>query len=214
MNDGDRTIIAGIAFPGLSNNLNLQKDTFEIPDHVEITADVTDFELAATVTIATNELFHNMNLDDVDSLDDLSGSLDELTDGMNQLIDGSFELYDGLSALLDKSGEMIEGINQLTIGAKKLSEGTGELGDGVVKLQDGAAKLASGLDTLSSNNNTLNTGAKQVFESLLSMANSQMADAGLTVKKLTIDNYATVLNEVLSSLDTKAVWHIIRHTIR
>lgn len=208
MNDGDRTIIAGIAFPGLSNNLNLQKDTFEIPDHVEITADVTDFELAATVTIATNELFHNMNLDDVDSLDDLSGSLDELTDGMNQLIDGSFELYDGLSTLLDKSGEMVEGINQLTTGAKKLSEGTGELGDGAAKLQDGAAKLASGLDTLSSNNTTLNTGAKQVFESLLSMANSQMADAGLTVKKLTIDNYATVLNEVLSSLDTKAVYNM------
>lgn len=208
MNDGDRTIIAGIAFPGLSNNLNLQKDTFEIPDHVEITADVTDFELAATVTIATNELFHNMNLDNVDSLDDLSGSLDELTDAMNQLIDGSFELYDGLSTLLDKSGEMVEGINQLTTGAKKLSEGTGELGDGAAKLQDGAAKLASGLDTLSSNNNTLNTGAKQVFESLLSMANSQMADAGLTVKKLTIDNYATVLNEVLSSLDTKAVYNM------
>lgn len=208
MNDGDRTIIAGIAFPGLSNNLNLQKDTFEIPDHVEITADVTDFELAATVTIATNELFHNMNLDNVDSLDDLSGSLDELTDAMNQLIDGSFELYDGLSTLLDKSGEMVEGINQLTTGAKKLSEGTGELGDGAAKLQDGAAKLASGLDTLSSNNNTLNTGAKQVFESLLSMANSQMADTGLTVKKLTIDNYATVLNEVLSSLDTKAVYNM------
>ncbi|WP_097014991.1 hypothetical protein [Anaerocolumna aminovalerica] len=208
MNDGDRTVIAGIAFPGLSDNLNLKKDTFEIPDNVEITADVTDFEMAATISIVTNELFHNVDLDNVDSLDDLSGSLDELTDAMNQLIDGSFELYDGLSTLLDKSGEMVDGINQLTTGAKKLSEGTGELGDGAAKLQDGAAKLASGLDTLSSNNTTLNAGAKQVFESLLSMADSQLADAGLTVKKLTIDNYSTVLNGVMSSLDGKTVYNM------
>jgi putative membrane protein len=208
MNDGDRTVIAGIAFPGLSDNLNLQKDTFEIPDYVEITADVTDFEMAATISIATNELFHNVDLDNVDSLDDLSGSLDELTDAMNQLIDGSFELYDGLSTLLDKSSEMVDGINQLTTGAKKLSEGTGELGDGAAKLQDGAAKLAGGLDTLSSNNTTLNAGAKQVFESLLSMADSQLADAGLTVKKLTIDNYGTVLNGVMSSLDGKTVYNM------
>lgn len=208
INDGDRTIVAGMAFPGLSDNLALNEDTLEIPDYVEITADVASFEMNSSVTIATNELFNKVDLDKLESLDDLSGSLDELTDGMNQLIDGSSELYNGLATLQEKSGEMVKGINQLTNGAKQLSEGTGSLDDGAAKLQIGAAKLADGLDTLSSNNTTLNAGAKQVFESMLSMADSQMADAGLTVKKLTIDNYATVLNDVLSSLDQKAVYNM------
>lgn len=208
INDGDRSIVAGMAFPGLSDNLDLNEDTLEIPDYVEITADVTGFELGSSVTIASNEIFNKVDLDKVDSLDDLSGSLDELTDAMNQLIDGSVELYDGLATLQEKSGEMVEGINQLTSGAKQISEGTGSLDDGAAKLQIGATKLAGGLDTLSSNNTTLNAGAKQVFESMLSMADSQMADAGLSVKKLTIDNYAAVLNDVLSSLDQKAVYNM------
>lgn len=207
-NNGDRTIVAGMAFPGLSDNLNMDKDSLEIPDYVEITADVTDFELDSSVTIATNELFNKMDLDKVDSLDDLSGSLDKLTDAMDQLIDGSFELYDGLATLLEKSGEMVEGINKLTTGAQQLSEGTGSLDDGATELQIGVAKLAEGLNTLSSNNTDLNNGAKQVFESMLSMADSQLAEAGLTVKKLTIDNYATVLNGVLSSLDQKTVYNM------
>ena len=208
INDGDRIVLIGMAFPGVSDNLKLEEDKLNIPDYVEITADATDFEMAASVTIATNELFNHVDFDDVDDLEGLSDSLDELTDAMDQLIDGSSKLYDGLDVLLDKSGEMKEGINQLVTGAGKLAKGNKDLDGGAAQLQSGAAKLAGGLDTLSSNNTTLNGGAKQVFESLLSMANTQLADAGLTVKKLTIDNYATVLNGVLSSLDEKAVYKL------
>lgn len=208
INDGDRIVLLGMVFPGFSDNLRLEEDKLDIPDYVEITADATDFEMAASVTIATNELFNHVDFDDVDDLEGLSDSLDELTDAMDQLIDGSSKLYDGLDVLLDKSGEMKEGINQLVTGAGKLAKGNKDLDGGAAQLQSGAAKLAGGLDTLSSNNTTLNGGAKQVFESLLSMANTQLADAGLTVKKLTIDNYATVLNGVLSSLDEKTVYKL------
>ena len=208
INDGDRIVLLGMVFPGFSDNLRLEEDKLDIPDYVEITADATDFEMAASVTIATNEPFNHVDFDDVDDLEGLSDSLDELTDAMDQLIDGSSKLYDGLDVLLDKSGEMKEGINQLVTGAGKLAKGNKDLDGGAAQLQSGAAKLAGGLDTLSSNNTTLNGGAKQVFESLLSMANTQLADAGLTVKKLTIDNYATVLNGVLSSLDEKTVYKL------
>ncbi|MBE5965454.1 MAG: hypothetical protein E7255_00500 [Lachnospiraceae bacterium] len=212
INDGDRTILVGMAFPGVSDNLDLDKDTLDIPDYVEITADVTDFELAASMTIATNELFNNVSFNDVNDLEGLSGSLDEMTDAMDKLIDGSSKLYDGLDELLDKSGEMKDGINKLADGADKLAQGNKELDGGASKLQSGAAKLSGGLDTLSSNNITLNAGAKQVFESLLSVANTQLADSGLKVKKLTIDNYATVLNGVLSNLDEKAVYKLAYNT--
>lgn len=31
INDGDRTAVVGFAFPGLQNNLNIDKESFEIP---------------------------------------------------------------------------------------------------------------------------------------------------------------------------------------
>lgn len=50
VNDGDRTVVVGLAFPGLQENLNLSRDDLSIPDSVEITADVTNFSLGMTVT--------------------------------------------------------------------------------------------------------------------------------------------------------------------
>ncbi len=201
INDGSRTIVAGIAFPGLQSNLNVDKKKLEIPDYVEISADVKNFEISNTVTIATNEMFNRLNTDKLNSADELTNSLNELTDAMNQLMDGSSQLYDGLCALLDKSGELVKGINQLADGAGKLKNGAGDLDRGASDLASGAKTLAGGLEQLVSNNDTLNAGSKQVFDSLLNMANTQLAASGLHVSELTIENYSEVLNRVIASLD-------------
>lgn len=201
INDGDRTIVAGIAFPGLQDNLAVDSDQLEIPDYVEITADVTAFEMSNTITVATNEVFNDIDTDELDSMDDLKDSLHELTDAMEQLMDGSSQLYDGLCTLLDKSGELINGIDQLADGADQLRTGAGALSSGASDLADGASALASGLNELEANSDSLNAGSKQVFDSLLSMADTQLAAAGLSVPKLTIENYAETLNGVIASLD-------------
>lgn len=206
VNDGDRTAIIGIAFPGLQEDLGIDPEKFEIPDYVEITADVTDFELGMTVTLATNELFNEIDTDTLDSIEDLKESLDELTNAMEQLIDGSSELYNGLCTLFNSSGELVEGIDELLSGSKTLKEGTGELDNGVSELQEGAEQLYEGLNKLASNNDSLNGGAEQVFDSLLSTADTQLAAAGLSVPALTMSNYSDVLNEVITSLDENAVY--------
>ena len=207
LNDGDRTAVIGIAFPGLQENLGIDKDKVEIPDYVEITADVTDFELGMTVTIATNEIFNELDAAKIDSADGLTSSLNELTDGMQQLMDGSSALYDGLCTLLDKSGELVDGIEKLANGAKTLKDGADSLDEGAAQLQKGAADLSSGLNTLASNNASLNGGAKQVFDTLLSTATAQINAAGISVPTLTIENYADTLNSVIASLDETAVYN-------
>ena len=207
LNDGDRTAVIGIAFPGLQENLGIDKDKVEIPDYVEITADVTDFELGMTVTIATNEIFNELDAAKIDSADGLTSSLNELTDGMQQLMDGSSALYDGLCTLLDKSGELVTGIETLANGAKSLKDGAASLDEGAAQLQKGAADLSSGLNTLASNNASLNGGAKQVFDTLLSTATAQINAAGISVPALTVDNYADVLNNIIASLDETAVYN-------
>ena len=206
INDGSRTAVIGIAFPGLQDNLAISPEKLEIPDYVEITANAKNFKLGMTITLATNELFNEMDADHLDSISNLSGSLGEMTDAMEQLMDGSSQLYDGLSTLLEKSGELVEGIDKLTAGAEALKTGAGDLDTGAAKLQSGVAQLSEGLNTLASNNDSLNGGAKQVFETLLSAANTQLAAAGLDVPALTISNYADVLTGVIASLDENAVY--------
>jgi putative membrane protein len=201
INDGDRTAVIGIALPGLQSNLKIDSEDFEIPDYVEITADVENFELSNTVTIATNEVFNEIDTENLNSLQDITDSVDELTSAMDQLMDGSSALYDGLSTLLEKSDELIAGIDKLADGALALKNGAAAVDDGAASLSDGTKALAGGLDQLDSNSAQLRAGSKQVFESLLSMADTQLAAAGVEVPKLTIDNYADVLNGLISSLD-------------
>ncbi len=205
LNDGDHTAIVGIAFPGLQDDLAIDRDTLDIPDSFTVSADVTDFHLSNTVTIAANGLFSQINPEKLDSMDDLTESLDQLTDAMEQLMDGSSQLYDGLCTLLTKSDELVSVIDALAEGAGKLQEGAVSLEDGAAALSDGAKNLSYGLSQLAGNSDALNEGAGTVFDSLLAVANTQLAAAGLEVPALTVDNYAAVLDGVIASLDTEVI---------
>lgn len=205
VNDGDRTVVVGLAFPGLQENLNLSRDDLSIPDSVEITADVTNFSLGMTVTLACNDLFSQLGDVDLTSLDSTS-ALDQLTGAMDQLLSGSSALYEGLSSLLDKSGELVSGVEELAQGAAAIKSGADSVDDGAAQLKAGLADLSSGLNTLSANSEALNSGAKQVFNSLLETAATQIRAKGLNVPDLTIENYAEELNALIKSLDETTVY--------
>lgn len=205
VNDGDRTVVVGLAFPGLQENLNLSRDQLSIPSSVEITADVTDFSLGMTVTLACNDLFSQLGDADLGSLD-AAGSLNKLTDAMDQLLNGSSALYDGLTTLLDKSGELAAGVEELAQGAAAIKAGADSLDEGAAELKAGLADLSEGLNKLSANSAALNGGAEQVFNSLLETATAQIRAKGLTVPDLTIENYAEELNKLIKSLDKTTVY--------
>ena len=185
VDDGDHTVVVGMAFPGLQENLALDTDKLEIPSYVEVSADVTDFSIETTLTVVTNSVFNDVDEDklDKDALDELSDDLDKLTDAMEQLMDGSDELFDGLDTLLDKSHDLADGVGQLSSGLKKLD----------------------------ANSAQLNEGAKTVFNTLLDTANKQLqtneslSEAGITIPELTISNYADVFNGVIAKLDPDSV---------
>lgn len=207
INDGDRTAVIGFSLPGMQENLAIDREKLEIPDYVEITADVKGFEMTNTVTVASNSVFNSLDSDSFELGDDLTGSLSELQNAMKQLTDGSDTLYGGLCTLLDKSGELIAGIDKLYAGAEQLRDGAAELDDGAASLADGAAKLDGGLSAITANNDALNSGSKQVFESLLAMANSQIAAAGLTAPEMTVENYSQVIGGILDSLSRENVYN-------
>ena len=122
LSDGDRSVVMGFAMPGLQESLNLDKRKLEIPDYVELTADVKDFRLDTTLTVASNDIFNHLDLEDLDA-QNLTSAISQLNDAALELVDGSSQLYDGLSALLEKSGELISGIDLLASGAGNLNSG-------------------------------------------------------------------------------------------
>lgn len=193
VNDGSRTVAAGLAFPGLAESLDIDGDKLDIPGYIEISAYARDFDFGGTFTIVTNEPFREASKkekdEDILDADGLSDSMDKLSDAMDKLMDGSGELYDGLRMLLDKSYELVDGINRLADGAYELYSGAGEL-------YGGASELSGGLSRLASNNAELNGGAEKVFDSLLSAATKQLRAAGIDesmAPDLTIENYGKVL---------------------
>lgn len=173
--DGSHTAVVGVAFPGLQEDLAMEKDRLDIPDYVEIEADVKDFSLATAVTVASSGLFDQLDDETLEKLElgELTDGIGRMTDAMDQLMDGSSQLYDGLCTLLDSSQQLIDGVD----------------------------RLCQGLNELTAHNSQLNGGAKQVFESLIAAADSQLQTSGLTVPELTVDNYSQVLESLLQQLD-------------
>lgn len=203
VNDGSRTVAAGLAFPGMAESLDIDGDKLDIPGYIEISAYARDFDFGGTFTIVTNEPFREASKkekdEDILDADGLSDSMDKLSDAMDKLMDGSGELYDGLRTLLDKSYELVDGINRLADGAYELYSGAAKLDSGAGELYGGASELSGGLSRLASNNAELNGGAKKVFDTLLSAATKQLRAAGIDesmAPDLTIENYGKVLDSL------------------
>lgn len=204
--DGDKTIVLGLAMPGLKENLKLDDETIDIPSEVTITADVTDFSLATTLSVATNEIFSGLNINGTGDIDGLSEKLVLLEESTKKLVDGSSELYGYLNELLSKVKELKEAVKTLTGYSDQISSSVDKLYNEAVKpIGTKLEELNSGLAEISSNSEALRTGAKQVFESLLKSAKDQIAQAGLSAlgvntPNLTIDNYETELNKIIAQL--------------
>ena len=204
-NDGGRTAVIGMAFPGLRENLDVDPETLDIPDYVEVAADVTGFALDTTFTAAVSDVFGELDTEKLDGTEDLNASLDQLTGAMDRLMDGADQLYDGLNTLAEKSGALSDGIGQLADGAGELKSGADALASGAERLQQGADSLSAGLDTLDENSAALNSGAKQVFDTLLASANQQLTAAGAALPtQLTAENYGKILDGVIAALPEAA----------
>ena len=200
INDGERTAVIGIAFPGLQEDLGIGSDMLELPDYVEITADVTDFSFGMTISVATNEIFNALDMGKLNSINDLTGSVGELTNAMGMLMDGSSALYDGLYLLLDKSGELVDGVDKLASAAKIIKTGIGGVLLGDAQLKAGIAGLTIDLRSLSREKADLLDSAEQGFAALLKSANTRLAAAGIEeVPELTAENYDEVLDGLVNA---------------
>lgn len=162
LSDGKNTIVAGVAMPGLYESLDLLNlegfEEIDIPEYVEVTADVTDFKLAMTATVLLPDVLSRLNTDDMDGFDDLKDDMEELNDATYELIDGCIELDDGVQELKDNMPDLWEGAVDLDDGAVELHDGAWELDNGAQDLKDGADKLNDGAKVLREGAKELDAG--------------------------------------------------------
>lgn len=170
LSDGNKIIVAGLAMPGLKESLGA-KDTdfdsdFEFPEYVEVTADVENFSLEMTVTLAITGLLSDAEIASRFDLSELDDTIGEMTDAMGQLKDGGSQLSDGINTLDDSMKEFSSGAGTLKDGIDAYTEGVSGLASGIQTLSDGSGALEQGVNTLNSSAGTLNNGIQKLDQSL------------------------------------------------
>ncbi len=213
---GESNIVVGYAIPGLDDGVKdaaADLDT-EIPEYVEVSADVTDFSLDMTVTLLVNGSEMNfsggVDLTELDKLtDSLSSAGDQLADGSGELSDGATQVSDGAGTLADKMGDLTSGAGSLKAGMESLSSSSGDLSNGVSVINQSAQAIAAGVNTLDTAVNTKMTEeeqtvvAKQAASQVSASVEAQFAagtDTYNYIYNSAVSNYTNSMNNATETL--------------
>lgn len=197
------SVVLGYALPGLKDSLGIKDGDLDgdvnIPEYMEMTADVKNFSMPAAMTFVVNASDY-VSTDGIDTSDlddminDLKDASTQLQDGSKTLAEGTDTLADGLSTLQSKLGTFASGVGTLQSGLKTYTDGVSTLSGGLNTLGNSTGALISGADKL-------NDGAKSLKAGITSV------DAGVdsvqeNVNKL--NGAAAQISTGASDLDTKA----------
>lgn len=198
------SVVLGYALPGLKDSLGIKDKDLDgdvnIPEYMEMTADVKNFSMPAAMTFVVNASDY-VSTDGIDTSDlddminDLKDASTQLQDGSKTLAEGTDTLADGLSTLQSKLGTFASGVGTLQNGLKTYTDGvstlsgglntlgnsTGALVSGADKLNSGAGQLASGSATLKDRLKSYTDGASELQAGINKLYNT--LDAGLTDKQ-------------------------------
>lgn len=218
------SVVLGYALPGLKDSLGIKDKDLDgdvnIPEYMEMTADVKNFSMPAAMTFVVNASDY-VSTDGIDTSDlddminDLKDASTQLQDGSKTLAEGTDTLSDGLSTLQSKLGTFASGVGTLQSGLKAYTDGvstlsgglntlgnsTGALVSGADKLNDGAGQLASGSATLKDGLKSYTDGANGLAKGASDL------DAGigtLAEKSGTLVDGATKLDDGASQLSASA----------
>ena len=140
VDDGSKSIIAGIAMPGLQESLGVSKSDIDIPNEIEITMDATNFEMGNMITYVTPKILEENDLSIFNKIDGIYGKVQTLESSMNQI-------QEGAAALADGTGELANGTNELKTGTSTAYNGASTISNEVNKsIKSLAADNSDALD--------------------------------------------------------------------
>ena len=189
ISDGSKNIVVGFGMPGLKDSLNLsseETDKVTIPESLSIEADVKDFTMSSTYTVALSDLLDDVDMDSIVNVDDLQNALDDLEDAALQLVSGSDTLADGAGTLANGVNSYTEGVDTLNAGIQKYLGSNGELNGSVTEYVNGVNKVVKGVQDYTSGVNTLADGVSSYVdgEKQLAAGASQLTQLSTGLKKV------------------------------
>lgn len=192
------SVVLGYALPGLKNSLGIKDKDLDgdvnIPEYMEMTADVKNFSMPAAMTFVVNASDY-VSTDGIDTSDlddminDLKDASTQLQDGSKTLAEGTDTLSDGLSTLQSKLGTFASGVGTLKSGLKTYTDGVSTLSGGLNKLNSNVPTLSNGITTLNSSAKSLNDG--------VALLNATVS------AKFTDSEKKTLLDQVHSTLESQ-----------
>ena len=192
------SVVLGYALPGLKNSLGIKDKDLDgdvnIPEYMEMTADVKNFSMPAAMTFVVNASDY-VSTDGIDTSDlddminDLKDASTQLQDGSKTLAEGTDTLSDGLSTLQSKLGTFASGVGTLQNGLKTYTDGVSTLSGGLNKLNSNVPTLSNGITTLNSSAKSLNDG--------VALLNATVS------AKFTDSEKKTLLDQVHSTLESQ-----------
>ena len=205
---GDNIVAVGMTMPGLKDTMNLRFNDksldLDIPEYFELTADVKDFSLDMTMSVATSNLLSDMNADDI-TLDDLKKTVASLDDAATQLADGTVSLQDGTQQLSDAIPALTDGVDQLNTGASSLRDGIYAYADGAASAYEGSVSLNDNMKTYADGIGTLyNTLKDNNLDSSVASAAKGAGDlaAGAATLDAGIDSALSGAGALVTGADT------------
>ena len=213
------SVVLGYALPGLKDSLGIKDKDLDgdvnIPEYMEMTADVENFSMPAAMTFVVNASDY-VSTDGIDTSDlddminDLKDASTQLQDGSKTLAEGTDTLADGLSTLQSKLGTFASGVGTLqsglktyTDGVSTLSGGLNTLGNSTGALVSGADKLNSGAGQLASGSATLKDGLKSYTDGASTLAAGVgNLDAGMDTLKSGTDTLSQSAPSLVSGVNS------------
>jgi len=121
VDDGTKTIVVGMAMPGLQESLGLSDDDIKIPSNIEITMDATNFKTNSIMSYITPKVLEEDDLKILDDLDEVYSQVNTLQTSMNQIQNGANTLKDGTTKLEAGANILKEGVTTAYNGAQTIS---------------------------------------------------------------------------------------------
>lgn len=213
------SVVLGYALPGLKDSLGIKDKDLDgdvnIPEYMEMTADVENFSMPAAMTFVVNASDYvstdGIDTSDIDDMiNDLKDASTQLQDGSKTLAEGTDTLADGLSTLQSKLGTFASGVGTLqsglktyTDGVSTLSGGLNTLGNSTGALVSGADKLNSGAGQLASGSATLKDGLKSYTDGASTLAAGVgNLDAGMDTLKSGTDTLSQSAPSLVSGVNS------------
>ncbi len=198
VSNGDYAVVIGMGVPGIIENLDI-----DIPNTIEITADVNNFSLDMMMTVCTNKVFDKISIDDLNNINNLSDMINLLSESSIKLAEGADTLNNGLNMLNDNVSLLADGISKLNTGADTLENGMLALSDGantlnnsITALYNGSVQINAGITKLSCEMNAM----IETIENTITDNNIQIEELKKGISLLNAKLSATTDNTVISQL--------------